>query len=150
MISGYLMFNPVFIIIVDCMLTVRLKPRINKDKIMAINLCCSVCYKTYKLNTLKCKCGNNLKRNQLFKVRIKLPDGKWKSKQVSHYENRLLARGWTLGWVSACIPVMIEETKRSVPALKCCPSVILIWYLAIFYSSCLPLRDQEDQDQRGA
>lgn len=49
---------------------------------MAINLCCPACYKTYKLHTLKCKCGNNLKRNQLFKVRIKLPDGKWKSKQV--------------------------------------------------------------------
>jgi len=53
---------------------------------MAINLCCPVCYKTYKLQTLKCKCGNNLKRNQLFKVRIKLPDGKWKSKQVNSLE----------------------------------------------------------------
>ncbi len=53
---------------------------------MAINLCCPVCYKTYKLHTLKCKCGNNLKRNQLFKVRIKLPDGKWKSKQVNSLE----------------------------------------------------------------
>ncbi len=50
---------------------------------MAINLCCSVCYKTYKLQTSKCKCGNNFKKNKLFKVRVKCPDGKWKSKQVN-------------------------------------------------------------------
>ena len=50
---------------------------------MAINLCCPVCYKTYKLQTSKCKCGNNFKANKLFKVRIKRPDGKWKSKQVN-------------------------------------------------------------------
>ena len=53
---------------------------------MAINLCCPVCYKTYKLKTLICKCGNNLKRKKLFKVRIKHPDGKWKSKQVNSLE----------------------------------------------------------------
>ena len=53
---------------------------------MAINLCCPECYKTYKLQTLKCTCGNNLKTNKLFKVRIKLPDGKWKSKQVNSLE----------------------------------------------------------------
>jgi integrase len=33
-----------------------------------------------------CKCGNNLKSNKRFKVRIKLPNGKWKSKQVSSLE----------------------------------------------------------------
>ena len=53
---------------------------------MAINLCCPTCYKTYKLQALICKCGNNLKRNKLFKVRIKRPDGKWKSKQVNSLE----------------------------------------------------------------
>lgn len=53
---------------------------------MAINLCCPKCYKTYKLETKICKCGNNLKRDSLFKVRIKLPNGKWKSKQVNSLE----------------------------------------------------------------
>ena len=53
---------------------------------MAINLCCPQCYKTYKLNTTLCKCGNNLRSNKRFKVRIKLPNGKWKSKQVSSLE----------------------------------------------------------------
>ncbi|ACN14897.1 hypothetical protein HRM2_17930 [Desulforapulum autotrophicum HRM2] len=53
---------------------------------MAINLCCPVCYKTYKLQTLRCKCGNNLRTNKLFKVRIKLSNGKWKSKQVNTLE----------------------------------------------------------------
>ena len=53
---------------------------------MAINLCCPVCYKTYKIQTIKCKCGNNLKTNKLFKVRIKGTDGKWKSKQVNSLE----------------------------------------------------------------
>lgn len=53
---------------------------------MAINLCCPACYKTYKLGTLICKCGNNLRTNKLFKVRIKHPDGKWKSKQVNTLE----------------------------------------------------------------
>ncbi len=50
---------------------------------MAINLFCSECRSALKLNTLKCKCGNNLKRNRNFKVRIKLPSGRWKSKMVS-------------------------------------------------------------------
>jgi len=53
---------------------------------MAINLCCPMCYKTYKIGTKTCKCGNNLKRNKLFKVRIKHPAGKWKSKQVVSLE----------------------------------------------------------------
>ncbi len=53
---------------------------------MAINLCCPVCYKAYKLGTVTCKCGNNFKRNKLFKVRIRLPNGKWKSKQVASLE----------------------------------------------------------------
>ena len=53
---------------------------------MAINLCCPACYKTYKLQTIKCKCGNNFKRNKLFKIRVKGPDGKWKSKQVNTLE----------------------------------------------------------------
>ena len=53
---------------------------------MAINLCCPVCYKAYKLGTIACKCGNNLKRHKLFKVRIKLSNGKWKSKQVNSLE----------------------------------------------------------------
>lgn len=53
---------------------------------MAINLCCPQCYKTYKLNTTLCKCGNNLRSNKRFKVRIKLPNGKWKSKQVGSLE----------------------------------------------------------------
>jgi len=53
---------------------------------MAINLCCPTCYKAYKLQTIKCKCGNNFKKNKLFKVRVKSPDGKWKSKQVNSLE----------------------------------------------------------------
>jgi len=53
---------------------------------MAINLCCPQCYKTYKLQTKICKCGKSLKQNPLFKVRIKLPNGKWKSKQVNSLE----------------------------------------------------------------
>ena len=53
---------------------------------MAINLCCPACYKTYKLQTLRCKCGNNLRTNKLFKVRIKQSNGKWKSKQVNSLE----------------------------------------------------------------
>jgi len=53
---------------------------------MAINLCCPSCYKTYKLQTSRCKCGNNLRRHKLFKVRIKLPNGKWKSKQTNSLE----------------------------------------------------------------
>ena len=53
---------------------------------MAINLCCPQCYKTYKLQTKICNCGKSLKQNPLFKVRIKLPNGKWKSKQVNSLE----------------------------------------------------------------
>ena len=50
---------------------------------MAINLCCPVCYNAYKLGTITCNCGNNLKKHKLFKVRIKHVNGKWKSKQVT-------------------------------------------------------------------
>jgi hypothetical protein len=50
---------------------------------MAINLCCPLCYKTYKLQTSRCTFGNTLRTNKLFRVRIKLPNGKWKSKQVN-------------------------------------------------------------------
>ena len=53
---------------------------------MAINLCCPQCYKTYKLQTKICNCGKSLKQNPLFKIRIKLPNGKWKSKQVNSLE----------------------------------------------------------------
>ncbi len=34
------------------------------------------------MGTKSCKCGNNLKKNKLFKVRVKQPNGRWKSKQV--------------------------------------------------------------------
>jgi integrase len=61
-------------------------PESNKDKSMAINLCCPVCYKAYKLGTITCNCGNNLKQHKLFKVRIKHPNGKWRSKQVTTLE----------------------------------------------------------------
>lgn len=49
---------------------------------MAINIRCTECKKTYKLGTRVCTCGNNLNRNGVYKVRVKLPDGKWMSKQV--------------------------------------------------------------------
>lgn len=36
----------------------------------------------FKLKTTKCKCGNNLKTNSWFKVRVKLPNDSWKSKMI--------------------------------------------------------------------
>lgn len=59
-----------------------LKAETIKDKGMSINIRCSKCHKTYQLTALKCKCGNNLKRNKLFRVRVKLPSGKWRTKTV--------------------------------------------------------------------
>ncbi len=49
---------------------------------MSVNLWCPKCKKTYKLSTKKCNCGNNLNTNRRFKVRLKLPSGRWKSKTV--------------------------------------------------------------------
>ncbi len=50
---------------------------------MAINLICKKCHKTSKLNTPKCRCGNKLKENRSFKVRVRLLNGNWRSKTVS-------------------------------------------------------------------
>ena len=49
---------------------------------MAINIRCTECKKTFRLGTEVCTCGNNLNKNGVYKVRVKLPTGKWMSKQV--------------------------------------------------------------------
>lgn len=49
---------------------------------MAINYICPACKKTYKLGKSKCTCGLNLKSKGKYKVRVRLFDGKWLSKQV--------------------------------------------------------------------
>ena len=53
---------------------------------MTINLCCPKCWKTYRLKTKKCPCGNNLDRKRQYRVRVKLTNGKWKSKNVPTYD----------------------------------------------------------------
>ena len=45
---------------------------------MAINLMCTKCKKTYKLDTFKCTCGSNLKTNRKYRVRVKSKTG-WHS-----------------------------------------------------------------------
>ncbi len=87
------MFNPIFSTKVDCMLTffecylLNAKRWIGyRGNCMAINLCCPECYKTYKLTTVSCKCGNNLKKHKVFRVRVRQHCGKWRSKQVDSLE----------------------------------------------------------------
>jgi integrase len=45
---------------------------------MAINLMCPKCKKTYKVDTIKCTCGSDLKRNRKYRVRVKTKTG-WRS-----------------------------------------------------------------------
>jgi len=42
---------------------------------MAINLMCTKCKKTYKIDTIKCTCGSNLKRNRKYRIRVKTNTG---------------------------------------------------------------------------
>lgn len=51
---------------------------------MAINFRCPICKKTWKLDKKKCTCGLNLKTKGKYKVRVRLPNGKWLSKQVDN------------------------------------------------------------------
>ena len=53
---------------------------------MSISVRCPVCTKCYKLKTSKCKCGNDLRKNRRFKVSVKMPSGRWKTKQVDTLE----------------------------------------------------------------
>lgn len=43
---------------------------------------CPECKKTHKLNISHCSCGNNLKRNKKYRVRLKI-GSKWKSKTTN-------------------------------------------------------------------
>jgi hypothetical protein len=49
---------------------------------MSIGLFCSICKKSSKLGSKKCNCGNNFKNNRKYRVRYKMPNGKWKSRIV--------------------------------------------------------------------
>ena len=49
---------------------------------MAINVLCPECKRSFKVETKACTCGNDLTKNFRFKVRVKLPNGKWKTQQA--------------------------------------------------------------------
>lgn len=53
---------------------------------MAINLFCPICKKTSKPGTTLCKCGHNLKRNYQYRVRVRMINGRWKSRVVDTFE----------------------------------------------------------------
>lgn len=49
---------------------------------MAIGILCPKCKKTLKLRVRVCPCGHNLKTNRQYRVRVRMPSGKWKSQVV--------------------------------------------------------------------
>jgi len=54
---------------------------------MAISIRCKKCWKDYKLGTTNCKtCGPITQEHRAYKVTLKLPNGKWKSKQVDRLD----------------------------------------------------------------
>lgn len=49
---------------------------------MAIGILCPKCKKTLKLKAQVCQCGNRLNTNRQYRVRVRMPSGKWKSQVV--------------------------------------------------------------------
>lgn len=98
---------------------------------MAINTVCTACKRTFKLTTKTCTCGNSL--NKVFKVRVKLPDGKWLTKQV---DNLQLARKVESKFKTQKIEDDVFDIKRS-------PELQYAWdkYLAYAKSNKITWRD---------
>lgn len=57
---------------------------------MAINLMCSKCKKTYRVDTIRCSCGFNLKRNRKYRVRLKTKDSWLSGTASTHSEAKKL------------------------------------------------------------
>lgn len=96
---------------------------------MAVNVKCTQCQGSFSVGTKKCsKCGANLLNDRKYKVVVKLPSGKWKTKTVdslelarsieAKYRDDLL-RYKELGLVAAPLidevwESLYEEAKRTI------------------------------------
>lgn len=96
---------------------------------MAVNVRCPNCHSSFIVGTKKCKkCGTNLSNSRKYKVAVKLPSGKWKTKTVeslelarsieAKYRDDLIRKG-ELGLLKAPLidevwESLYEEAKRTL------------------------------------
>jgi integrase len=98
---------------------------------MSINTVCVSCKRTFKLSTKTCTCGRILK---VFKVRVKLPDGRWLTKQVDSLQ---LARKVESKFKTQKVEDDVFDIKRS-------PELQYAWDRYIAYAKTAKVSWRDD------
>lgn len=84
---------------------------------MAINRFCSICKSSVKVDTESCSCGANLKKVARYRVRVKLPNGRWLTKVCDGLEE---ARGVESSYRK-------DKIKAGVHGLYAAPPISKVW-----------------------
>ena len=91
---------------------------------MSINLRCPECHKSHTIGTTLCQCGNNLNRKRLYRVRIKFPSGKWKSKITASLD---MAQKVEAKFKTQAIEEDVFDIKPKAPTIQKAWSEYLKW-----------------------